>query len=547
MEKELHDVLCEQLDRLYQFAYNRTRDSYKAEDLTQEIVLSALRSYHGIRDKNLILPWLWGIARNVFLRSVRANREIPVAENYIIDSVGISYETPEEKYIANEEIFNLRRAVSYLAKNYRDVVVMYYLEEKDYNTISNELSIPLSSVKWRLNQSKSQIREELEKMDYMSNGYRKAQNLFTRFGGWVGKSDWRGSYEGADTALKTLLAKNIAILAYEKPMTVTELASALGTSADYVEDILNEMLETRVIENTSNKYQTAFPIIDGEQEKDIYLGNLNMAKEKVDKIFDMLYNLKDDIKNLGFYGCDKDFESLLPMLISTVCKETKGNMFDVDKLPFKGTDKSWYILGCKEDRQLAGLNGGGLSWSGYGSMNNSIEYYVSTPGFKDRRSEVTAQVLDNFYSFDDIDTDTNTEFLEREAHHIALLIEEGKLEKIGDRYKIKVPIFDETKGEYQKLTELLSPVIEFTDSLQAEINKRSLDTVRKYIPKRLNCDEFFGTYFTNYIIDAAFFDLLHEKNITFTGDMLSWFVFKMNTDKSCESIDGVSFKGPVDV
>jgi len=43
--KELHDVLCENLDRLYRFAYNRTRDAYKAEDLTQEIALSAMRSY----------------------------------------------------------------------------------------------------------------------------------------------------------------------------------------------------------------------------------------------------------------------------------------------------------------------------------------------------------------------------------------------------------------------------------------------------------------------------------------------------------------------
>ena len=165
MDKELNDILCEQLDRLYKFAYNRTRDAYKAEDLTQEIVLSAIRSYHGIKDKNLILPWLWGVAKNVYMRSIKSSREFPAEENFIIDKAGISYETPEDIYIANDEIFNVRRAVSYLAKNYRAVAVMYYIEGKDYTTISRELSIPLSSVKWRLNQSKSQIREELETME----------------------------------------------------------------------------------------------------------------------------------------------------------------------------------------------------------------------------------------------------------------------------------------------------------------------------------------------------------------------------------------------
>ena len=443
----------------------------------------------------------------------------------------------------------MRRAVSYLAKNYRDVTVMYYIEEKDYTTIAHELSIPLSSVKWRLNQSKIQIREELEKMDYMNNGYRKAQRLFVSMGGYIGKSDWRGNYEGADSALQTLLAKNIAIVAYEKPVTITEIASALGVSADYIEDIIDEMMKTRVIEKSGNKYQTNFPIFDGTQMNDIFHGNLAIAKEKSGKIFDMLYNLKDDIQNLGFHGCNKEFESLLPMLISIVCKETKGNLFDTSNLPFKGTDKAWYFFGVKDDLDFMksgyiGKNGGGLSSNGYGSLNNSVEYYIGTPWFKDRRDMATTNVLYNLYGGDS-DFGHDTMFIEEEAHNIATLIEDGKIKKDGDKYIITVPIFNETKGEYQKIVELLSPVIEFTNKLQEAINKRSLDTVRKYIPKRLNCDEFFGTYCAHNIIDAALFDLLHEKNIVFTNDMVSWYVFKK--DMISEPVENYSVKGPADI
>lgn len=526
MDKELHDILCEQLDRLYKFAYNRTRDAYKAEDLVQDIALSAIRSYHGIKDKDLLLPWLWGVARNVYMRSIKPTKEFPADENFIIDNVGISYETPEDMCITNSEILNVRRAVSYLAKNYRDVAVMYYIEEKDYNTISRKLSIPLSSVKWRLNQSKSQIREELETMEYMNDGYRKAQQLFLNMGGWVGKSDWRGNYEGADKALETLLAKNIALFAYDKPVTVTEISSALGTSADYVEDIIEKMVETRVIEKSGNKYQTNFPILDGEQIKDIYHGNSTVAKEHAIEILDMLYGLKDDIVNLGFHGGDKKFDSLMLMLISIVGKETTGNLFDTSKLPFKGTDKSWYVLGKKEDiGQEIGLNGGGLSWNIVNSLNNSAEYYIFTPYFPDRRSGATMNVLWNLF-YGDSYFGHDTMFITEEAHNIALLIEEGKIEKNGDEYKIKVPVFDESKDEYKKLVAVLSPVIELSNKIQEAVNKRSLDTVRKYIPKRLNCDEFFGTYCANYVVEAALFDLLHEKGLTVTNDMVSWFVLR---------------------
>ena len=70
LEKELDELIVSQLERLYRFAYNKTHDEYKAEDLTQDIILTAARSYHKLKDKNLMLPWLFGIARNVYLRSL---------------------------------------------------------------------------------------------------------------------------------------------------------------------------------------------------------------------------------------------------------------------------------------------------------------------------------------------------------------------------------------------------------------------------------------------------------------------------------------------
>ena len=532
LEKEFYDILCGQLDRLYRFAYNRTRDAYLAEDLTQDIVLSAIRSYRKIKNNDLIIPWIWGVARNVYMRSAKPPCEYSADESFIIDSIGINYETPENMYIANEDIINIRRSVSYLAKIYRDVAVMFYIEENDYSTISQKLSIPISSVKWRLNQSKNQLREGFEKMNYMGSAYRKAQDLFLCSGGWCAKPHLGERYAGAEKSLETLLAKNIAIIAYEKPVTVTEISAALGTAADYVEDIIGKMVKSQTIEKSSNKYQTNFPIFTEEQLIDMYDGNLKFAAEKADEIFNMLCSLKHLIQNLSFYGSQKDFESLLLMLITIIGKETTGNIsniFDVDDLPFKGIDESWFIYGTTVNHPgiRAGTNGGGLSWNTVRSLNNSTEYNIYSPLFKNKFNDKAMNVLYQLF-YSDIYFGHDTNFIKEETPNIALLIEEGKIMKNGDKYIIKIPIFDESKSEYQKLVEVLSPVIDFTSKLQKTINSRSLETVRKYIPKRLNCDKFYGIYTSNFMIESAFFDILHEKNLPVTADMLSWCTFKKN-------------------
>ena len=305
MDNELTELLSAQLDRLYRFAYNRLHDEGAAEDLTQDIVECAISAYHKIDDPERRIPWLWGIARNVYLRTLHAkSRRETASEDVItiIDSMGVSYETPETDLIRREECANLRRAVSYLSKMYRDVCVMHWLEEKDYNTISEELGIPLSSVKWRLNQSKVRLKEELMKMDYMENGYRKAVRLYMNMGGWVGHEGPLGLYDGADTALSGLLAQNICIAAYEKPKNVTEIASEIGCAADYIEDALAALVEARCVTQTKDRYQTNFPILDATACQEIFVKGFKLCLEQADEIVDALLALGDEIKQIGFCG-----------------------------------------------------------------------------------------------------------------------------------------------------------------------------------------------------------------------------------------------------
>ncbi|MBO4931615.1 MAG: sigma-70 family RNA polymerase sigma factor, partial [Clostridia bacterium] len=449
MDNELNELLTSQLDRLYRFAYNRLHDEGAAEDLTQDIVECAIRAYHKIDDPDRRIPWLWGIARNVYLRTVSAKsrRETPSEDVImIIDSTGVSYETPETDVIRREECANLRRAVSYLSKMYRDVCVMHWLEEKDYRTIAEELGIPLSSVKWRLNQSKVRLKEELMKMDYMENGYRKAVKLYMNMCGYVEWSGELGNYDGADRAIDNLLAQNICISAYESPKTVTEIASDIGCAADYIEDSLAELVKCQCMKQTKDKYQTMFPIWSREVYDDVFRKGFELCLSHADEILDTLFSLVDEIKAVGFTGSDKPFEKLLLTLLVVLGRETENDFFDTANLPFEShieSEKRWYILGytgrSEYENYCFGVNSSG------GLNGDLVEYYIASEFTKDAR----AYNQDMFRAFDEFYRTGK----QPDDYLCAKLVENGKLRRNGDTYEIIVPVISYERGEYAKLVE----------------------------------------------------------------------------------------------
>jgi len=520
VNSELDNIIESELDRLYRFAYNRTHDSYKAEDITQDIVLNAYRAYPRLRDKSKTIPWLWGIARNIVMQSFKPSIEIPTDDIVIIDIVGISHETPESEYLRKSDILRVRKSISFLAKSYRDVCVMFYLEDKDYNMISKELGIPLSSVKWRLNQSKNQIREEFSKMDYMENGYRKAIPLKLYMGGYVGK--WNpalGNYDNADKALEGLLPQNICLDAYLNPKTVTELSSDLGVAADYVEEALKKLVDTQSMHQTGNKYQTMFPIWDETANHDVFDGNIEYAIAQTKDIVDTIYWLADKIKYAGFYGCEKGIDKLILFIIGYVCHNTEQNKFETDKLPFHGDDKAWFFLASKGKEFCSRFfSRHGISSSG--SMFGLREFYFVQKYTNDNRSERTEEqkAFYNIYLGEPVNDD----------YSLSRLIESGKVVKENDHsYKITVPVISEEHGDVKRLAEILAPVFEKTNALQAKIYKRSCETVKKYIPKHISEQaEFFGSYCSHSILDTALFEELMLRNIEITTDMATWYTVK---------------------
>ncbi len=78
------------------------------------------------------------------------------------------------------------------------------------------------------------------------------------------------------------LTQNVLILAYEKPVTETELAKALGTPTAFIEPIIEKMIAGELMKRTdSGKVYTDFIIYTEKTEKQHSPISLNLYQRNL--------------------------------------------------------------------------------------------------------------------------------------------------------------------------------------------------------------------------------------------------------------------------
>lgn len=58
-------IVEQYVDKVYGYAVKRTFSREEADELSQEILFTALRELPKLREDNRFEPWLWGLAGNV--------------------------------------------------------------------------------------------------------------------------------------------------------------------------------------------------------------------------------------------------------------------------------------------------------------------------------------------------------------------------------------------------------------------------------------------------------------------------------------------------
>ena len=130
----------------------------EAKDVAQETLLTAFRALPGLNDVGRFRAWIGAIARRLCLRA--KSRQTP---NLPLNDLIVAY-VPQiiEDLARRERATNITKCIRQLPVDIRAAAELYYLHEWTAREISEFLTVPLATVKWRLHTGRTMLRQRLD-------------------------------------------------------------------------------------------------------------------------------------------------------------------------------------------------------------------------------------------------------------------------------------------------------------------------------------------------------------------------------------------------
>jgi RNA polymerase sigma-70 factor (ECF subfamily) len=147
-------------DSLYFMMLKMTNNPQDADDLTIEAFGKAFKNLRQYTPNFAFSTWLFKIASNncidfIRKKKITESRSVNIAEqtesgDEISEIIPSSSRNPEEDIIRKQKIQALRDIIDKLKPHYKKLIELRYYEERSYEEIANELSIPIGTVKAQL-------------------------------------------------------------------------------------------------------------------------------------------------------------------------------------------------------------------------------------------------------------------------------------------------------------------------------------------------------------------------------------------------------------
>lgn len=168
------------LDALYRVALRLSGNASDAEDLVQDTMLRAYRSWERYTPGTNAKGWLLTILRHLFINEYRRRSRHP--ETVDVDTIEpfalfqeVQEEDPQGAFfdrIVDDEVL---RAVDQLPEAFREAVTLSDVEGLSYEEVAKVLDVPVGTVKSRLYRGRRLLQAKLYEYA-VSMGYIKGQS-----------------------------------------------------------------------------------------------------------------------------------------------------------------------------------------------------------------------------------------------------------------------------------------------------------------------------------------------------------------------------------
>ena len=170
-DREAFGALVEQYrDNVYRLAYRMCGNAYDADEAAQEAFVAAWRALPNFRGDAKFSTWLYRLTTNAAIDVMRREKRHKAAGDGEMVEVADDTDSPQETVERTEQQEAVQKALSTLSEEYREVLLLRYMEELDYAEIAEVLQLPSGTVKSRINRAKAALKTALLKSGNIFGG-----------------------------------------------------------------------------------------------------------------------------------------------------------------------------------------------------------------------------------------------------------------------------------------------------------------------------------------------------------------------------------------
>lgn len=150
------------IDSIRRFARSFCKNDSDADDLAQEAIVKAYRSFSSFDGRSSLTTWLYAIAKHQFIDHRRGKLFLwRNRETELTDGERPSQPSPECLAVEHQRVKELWSALNRLDEKYRTPLVLADIDGLSYEEIAAIEKLPIGTVRSRIARAKDQLRRML--------------------------------------------------------------------------------------------------------------------------------------------------------------------------------------------------------------------------------------------------------------------------------------------------------------------------------------------------------------------------------------------------
>ena len=171
-DRAFEELYSRYRSRIGSYVFGMVGDHARAEDIAQEVFISALRRLRDTERPIAFKPWLYEIAKNACIdefRRTRRAREVPLDGDQEDDARPghvelVGGESPDAAVENKQRLDDLRGAFRGLSESHHRIIVMREFEGLTYDQIGDRLGMSKAMVESTLFRARKRLGEEYEEL-----------------------------------------------------------------------------------------------------------------------------------------------------------------------------------------------------------------------------------------------------------------------------------------------------------------------------------------------------------------------------------------------